>query len=108
MAWTILVEDHQRYISAKLYRNPSSGEDLCLSFLYRYIEKQALPPGGLFSDESRRFEQSLYKVTKETFLQNYIEISAMVSDKIFIFLFYTNMYGGHVFDESRWLLERSW
>ena len=39
MAWTILVEDHQRNISAILYCNRSSGfwqEDF-LSFLYRYI-----------------------------------------------------------------------
>ena len=41
MAWTILVEDHQRNISAKLYGNQSSGieqEDFYI-FQYRYIGK---------------------------------------------------------------------
>ena len=43
MAWTILVQNHQRNISAKLYSNWSSGfwqEDF-LSFLYRYIGKMS-------------------------------------------------------------------
>ena len=43
MAWTILVEDHQRNISAKLYVNRSSGfwqEDF-LSFLCSYIGKKS-------------------------------------------------------------------
>ena len=46
MAWTILVEDHQRNISLKLYWNWSSGfwqEDF-LSFLYRYIGKISPAP----------------------------------------------------------------
>ena len=48
MAWIILVEDHQRNISTKLYRNRSSGfwqEDF-YSFLYRYIVKIIPTPGG--------------------------------------------------------------
>ena len=48
MAWTILVEDHQRNISATLYCNRSSGfwqEDF-LSFLYRYIGKISPAPTG--------------------------------------------------------------
>ena len=46
MAWTILVEDHQRNISAKLYGNWSSGfgqEDFYI-FQYRYIGKISLAP----------------------------------------------------------------
>ena len=46
MAWTILVKDHQRNISAKWYWNGTSGfwqEDF-LSFLYRYIGKISPAP----------------------------------------------------------------
>ena len=46
MAWTILVKDHQRNISAKLYRNRFSGfwqEDF-ESFLCRYIGKISPAP----------------------------------------------------------------
>ena len=46
MAWTILVEEHHRNISAKFYGNWSSGfwqEDF-LSFLYRYIGKISSDP----------------------------------------------------------------
>ena len=40
-AWTILVEDHHRNISFKLYPNLSSGywQEAFLSFLYRYTGK---------------------------------------------------------------------
>ena len=46
MVWTILVEDHQRNISAKLYGNRSNGfwqEDF-LSFVYSYIGKISSAP----------------------------------------------------------------
>ena len=46
MAWIILVEDHQRNISAKLYGNRASGfgqEDFYI-FLYKYIGKISLSP----------------------------------------------------------------
>ena len=46
MAWTTLVEDHQRNISAKVYGNRSSGfwQEDNLSFLYRYIGKISPAP----------------------------------------------------------------
>ena len=39
-----------------------------------------------FFEESSKLEQPWYRVTKETFLPNYIEISLVVSDKIFSLL----------------------
>ena len=50
-AWTILVEDHQRNISAKLYWNRSSGfwQDDFKSFLYRlYRENKPRPLVAMF------------------------------------------------------------
>ena len=149
MAWTILVEDHQGNIFAKLYRNRSSGfwqEDFW-SFLYRYIGKISPAPwqpcfltnhdglnnlgrrlqkkhscrfilksvqwfltrrflkfsiqiyrenkprhlAATFFDESKWFEHSWKRITKGTFLQNYIEIGPVVSDKKSFKVFYIDI-----------------
>ena len=100
MAWTILVKSHQRNISAKLYGNRSSGfwqEDF-LSFLYRYIGKISHAPWRpclFFFDKSKWLEQSWKRITKGTFLQNYIEIGLVVSDKK-IFLSFLYRYIGKI------------
>ena len=51
-------------------------------FLYRlYRENKPCPLAAMFFDESKCLEQSWYRITKGTFLQNYIEIGPVVSDK---------------------------
>ena len=42
----------------------------------------------MFFDESKWLEQSWYRITKGTFLQNYIEIGPVVSDKKIFKVFY--------------------
>ena len=59
-----------------------SDKKFFLSFLYRYIGKISPHPlAAMFFDESKWLEQSWYRISKGTFLQNYIEIGPVVSDK---------------------------
>ena len=58
----------------------------------------------MFFDESKWLEQSWLRITKETFLQNYIEVGPVVSDKKIFKVFYIDILGklalppgGHVF-----------
>ena len=51
-------------------------------FYIDYIVKnKTCPLAAMFFDESKCLEQSWYRITKGTFLQNYIEIGPVVSDK---------------------------
>ena len=91
MAWTILQQDHQRNIFAKLYWNRSSGLDknIFKVFYIDYIGKISPAPWRpCFFDESKWLEQSCNRTTKGTFLQNYMEISPVVSDKKIFKVFY--------------------
>ena len=45
----------------------------------------------MFFDESKCLEQSWSRITKKTFLQNYIEIGLVVSDKKIFKVFYTDI-----------------
>ena len=45
----------------------------------------------MFSDESKWLEQSYKRITKETFLQNYMEIGPVVSDMKIFKVFYTDI-----------------
>ena len=59
-----------------------SDKKIFKSFLYRlYRENKPCPLAAMFFDESKCLEQSWYRITKGTFLQNYIEIGPVVSDK---------------------------
>ena len=116
MAWTILQQDHQRNIFAKLYWNRPSGLDkkIFKVFYIDYRENKPRPLASMFFDESQWLEQSCNRTTNGTFLQNYMEIGPVVSDKkIFSFLY---RYIGKIsraplaamfFDESKWF-EQSW
>ena len=46
-----------------------------------YSENKPRPLAAMFFDKSKWLEQSWYRITKGTFLQNYIEIGPVVSDK---------------------------
>ena len=48
---------------------------------------------AMFFDESKWLELSSSRITKETFLQNYIEIGPVVSDKKIFKLFYIDIWG---------------
>ena len=67
----------------------------------------------MFFDKSKWLEQSWYRITKGTFLQNYIEIGPVVSDKKIFKVFYIHRENkprplvAMFFDESKWL-EQSW
>ena len=50
--------------------------------IYIYRENKPWSLAAMFFDESKRLEQSWLRVPR-TFLQNYIEIGPVVSDKIF-------------------------
>ena len=56
-----------------------------------YRENKPRPLAAKFFDESKWLEQSCKRITKETFLQNYIEISPVVSDKKIFKVFYTDI-----------------
>ena len=65
----------------------------------------------MFFDESKWLEQSYSRITKGTFLQNYIEIGPVVSDKKIFKVFYIDNIGqispapgGHVF----WRIQTAW
>ena len=47
----------------------------------------------MFFDESKWPEQSWYRITKGTFLQNYMEIGPVVSDKKIFKVFYIDTQG---------------
>ena len=54
-----------------------------------YRENKPRPLVAMFFDKSKWLEQSWYRITKETFLQNYIAIGPVVSDeKIFLSFLY--------------------
>ena len=65
----------------------------------------------MFFDESKWLEQSWKRITKVTFLQNYMEIGRVVSDKNIFKVFYIDIYrenkphplAAMFFDESKWL-----
>ena len=53
-------------------------------FYIVYIGKLSPAPlAAMFFDKSKWLEQSWYRITKGIFLQNYIAIGPVVSDKIF-------------------------
>ena len=69
----------------------------------------------MFFDESKWLEQSWYRIAIGTFLQNYIEIGPVVSDKKIFKSFLYRLYrenkprplAAMFFDESK-CLEQSW
>ena len=46
---------------------------------------------AMFFDESKWLEQSCWRIIKGTFLQNYIEIGPVVSDKKIFKVFYIDI-----------------
>ena len=56
-----------------------------------YRENKPRPLAAMFFDESKWLEQSCKRITKETFLQNYMEIGPVVSDKKIFKVFYTDI-----------------
>ena len=54
-------------------------------------ENKPRPLAAMFFDKSKWLEQSWYRITKGTFLQNYMEIGPVVSDKKIFKLFYTDI-----------------
>ena len=52
-----------------------------------YRENKPRPLAAMFFDESKWLEQSWYRITKGTFLQNYMEIGPVVSDKMIFQVF---------------------
>ena len=68
-----------------------SDKKIFKSFLYRlYRESKPRPLAAMFFDESKWLEQS-WLITKGTFLQNYIEIGPVVSDKKIFKVFYIDI-----------------
>ena len=55
-----------------------------------YRENKPRPLAAIFFDESKWLEQYCKRITKETFLQNYMEIGPVVSDKKIFKVFYTD------------------
>ena len=56
-----------------------------------YSENKPRPLAAMFFDESKWLEQSWYRITKGTFLQNYIEIGPVVSGKKIFKVFYIDI-----------------
>ena len=56
-----------------------------------YRENKPRPLADMFFDQSKCLEQSWWRITKETFLQNYMEIGPVVSDKKIFKVFYTDI-----------------
>ena len=56
-----------------------------------YRENKPRPLAAMFFDESKWLEQSWKTITKGTFLQNYIEIGPVVSDKKIFKIFYIDI-----------------
>ena len=56
-----------------------------------YRENKPRPLAAMFFDKSKWLEQSCKRITKETFLQNYMEIGPVVSDKKIFKVFYTDI-----------------
>ena len=56
-----------------------------------YRENKPRPLAAMFFDESKWLDQSCKRITKETFLQNYMEIGPVVSDKKSFKVFYTDI-----------------
>ena len=56
-----------------------------------YREYKPSPLAAMFFDESKRLEQSCNRITKETFLQNYIETGPVVSDEKIFKVFYIDI-----------------
>ena len=95
-AWTILQEFDQRNIPAKWYWQWSIGfwqEDF-LTFLYRYIlytgKISPAPPGA---HVFWRIQIAWIILVEDTFLQNYIEIGPVVSDKKVFKVFFIDYIG---------------
>ena len=61
--------------------------------IYLYRKNKPRPLAAMFFDESKCLEQSWYRITKGTFLQNYIEISPVVSDKKIFKVFCIDIWG---------------
>ena len=93
MAWTILQQDHQRNISAKSYGNRSSGfwRRFLKFSIQIYSENKPCPLAAMFFDKSKWLEQSWYRITKGTFLQNNMEIGPVVLDKKIFKVFYIDI-----------------
>ena len=60
-------------------------------FIKIYKENKPSPLAAMFFDESKWLEQSCNRITKGTFLQNYIEIGPVVSDKKIFKVFYIDI-----------------
>ena len=79
-----------------------------------YREDKPCPLVAMVFDESKWLEQSWKSITKGTFLQHYIEIGPVVSDKKIFKVFYIDILekkarplAAMFLDESKWL-EQSW
>ena len=66
-----------------------------------YRENKPRPLAAMFFDKSKWLEQSWYRITKGTFLQNYIAIDPVVSDKK-IFLSFLYRYIGKISPAPWW------
>ena len=55
------------------------------------MENKPPPLAAVFFDESKWLEQSWQRITKGTFLQNYIVIGLVVSDKKIFKVFHTDV-----------------
>ena len=51
-------------------------------------ENKPCPLAAMFFDKSKRLEQSWKRITKRTFLQNYMEIGPVVWDEMIFTFFY--------------------
>ena len=56
-----------------------------------FSENKPRPLAAMFFDKSKRLEQSWYRITKGTFMQNYMEIGPVVSDKKIFKVFYIDI-----------------
>ena len=60
-------------------------------FSIQISENKPRPLVAMFFDKSKWLEQSWYRITKGTFLQNYIIIGPVVSDKKIFKVFYIDI-----------------
>ena len=60
-------------------------------YIDTYRENKHCPLAAMFFDESKWLEQSWQRITKGTFLQNYMEIGPVVSDKKIFTFFYIDI-----------------
>ena len=64
---------------------------LVVFYIDIYRKNKPRPLAAMFFDKSKWLEQSSLRITKGTFLQNYIEIGPVVSDKKIFKVFYIDI-----------------